>query len=255
MELLRVVFRHYRWPFLGALVLSLVSAGLGVGVIAFINQRLIEAGSALSALPQFLGLLALLLAVTLGTQLALTLLGHYFVFDLRSRLVKRILDTDIERLEQLGNATLLASLSSDVRNITIGFVRLPELVQGVVLTLASVAYLAWLSPQMVVITVLWMAFTMGVGWVLVSKVYRHFHQVRESEDRLYKDYQSAIEGRKELALNRDRARRFFDESYTENAKAYRHHIIRADTYHLSANNWSNIMMLGAIGGAFFMANV
>ena len=43
MELLRVVFRHYRWPFLGALALSLVSAGLGVGVIAFINQRLIDA--------------------------------------------------------------------------------------------------------------------------------------------------------------------------------------------------------------------
>ncbi|CAO1660367.1 multidrug ABC transporter permease/ATP-binding protein [Halomonas sp. NYA30] len=253
MELLRLVFRHYRWPFLGAMGLSLLSAGLGVGVIAFINQRLIEVGS-LAALPQFLGLLVVLLAVTLGTQLALTLLGHHFVFDLRSRLVKRILDTDIERLEQLGNSTLLASLSSDVRNITIGFVRLPELIQGVVLTLASVAYLAWLSPQMVVITVLWMAFTMGVGWWLVSKVYRHFHLVRESEDRLYKDFQAAIEGRKELALNRDRARRFFDERYTANARDYRHHIIRADTYHLSANNWSNIMMLGAIGVVFFLSN-
>ncbi|PRY65254.1 putative ATP-binding cassette transporter [Vreelandella songnenensis] len=254
MELLQVVFRHYRWPFLGAIGLSLFSAGLGVGVIAFINQRLIEVGSPLSALPQFLGLLAVLLAVTLGTQLALTLLGHHFVFDLRSRLVKRILDTDIERLEQLGNATLLASLSSDVRNITIGFVRLPELVQGVVLTLASIAYLAWLSPQMVVITVVWIAFTMWAGWVLVSRVYRHFNLVRESEDRLYKDYQSAIEGRKELALNRDRAKHFFDETYTANAREYRYHIIRADTYHLSAGNWSNIMMLGAIGVVFFMAN-
>ncbi|RUR34310.1 multidrug ABC transporter permease/ATP-binding protein [Vreelandella nanhaiensis] len=254
MELLKVVFRHYRWPFLGAIGLSLLSAGLGVGVIAFINQRLIEVGSPLSALPQFLGLLAVLLAVTLGTQLALTLLGHHFVYDLRSRLVKRILDTDIERLEQLGNATLLASLSSDVRNITIGFVRLPELVQGVVLTLASIAYLAWLSPQMVVITVLWIACSMGIGWVLISKVYRHFNLVRESEDRLYKDYQSAIEGRKELALNRDRAKRFFDETFTKNARDYRYHIIRADTYHLSAGNWSNIMMLGAIGVVFFMAN-
>ncbi len=254
MELLQVVFRHYRWPFLGAIGLSLFSAGLGVGVIAFINQRLIEVGSPLSALPQFLGLLAVLLAVTLGTQLALTLLGHHFVFDLRSRLVKRILDTDIERLEQLGNATLLASLSSDVRNITIGFVRLPELVQGVVLTLASIAYLAWLLPQMVVITVVWIAFTMWAGWVLVSRVYRHFNLVRESEDRLYKDYQSAIEGRKELALNRDRAKHFFDETYTTNAREYRYHIIRADTYHLSAGNWSNIMMLGAIGVVFFMAN-
>ncbi|HCR98718.1 MULTISPECIES: multidrug ABC transporter permease/ATP-binding protein [Halomonas] len=254
MELLQVVFRHYRWPFLGAIGLSLLSAGLGVGVIAFINQRLIEVGSPMSALPQFLGLLAVLLVVTLATQLALTLLGHHFVYDLRSRLVKRILDTDIERLEQLGNATLLASLSSDVRNITIGFVRLPELVQGVVLTLASVAYLAWLSPEMVVITIVWIAFTMGVGWVLVSKVYRHFNLVRATEDRLYKDYQSAIEGRKELALNRDRAKRFFDDSYTANARDYRYHIIRADTYHLSAGNWSNIMMLGAIGVVFFMAN-
>lgn len=254
MELLQVVFRHYRWPFLGAIGLSLLSAGLGVGVIAFINQRLIEVGSPLSALPQFLGLLLVLLVVTLATQLALTLLGHHFVYDLRSRLVKRILDTDIERLEQLGNATLLASLSSDVRNITIGFVRLPELVQGVVLTLASVVYLAWLSPEMVVITIVWIAFTMGVGWVLVSKVYRHFNLVRATEDRLYKDYQSAIEGRKELALNRDRAKRFFDDSYTANARDYRYHIIRADTYHLSAGNWSNIMMLGAIGVVFFMAN-
>ena len=253
MELLRLVFHHYRWPFLGAIALSLLSAGLGVGVIAFINQRLIEVGS-MAALPQFLGLLAVLLAVTLSTQLALTVLGHHFVFDLRSRLVKRILDTDIERLEQLGNATLLASLSSDVRNITIGFVRLPELIQGVVLTLASVAYLAWLSPQMVVITVLWIAFTMGVGWVLVSRVYRHFRLVRESEDSLYKDFQAAIEGRKELALNRDRARRFYDERYIANARDYRHHIIRADTYHLSANNWSNIMMLGAIGVVFFLSN-
>lgn len=255
MELLHVVFRHYRWPFVAVMVLSLASAGLGIGVIAFVNQRLIETGSPLSALPQFIGLLLLLLLVTLGAQLALTTLGHYFVYGLRARLIKRILDTDIERLERLGNATLLASLSSDVRNITIAFVRLPELVQGVVLTLAAVVYLAWLSPAMLGITAIWIAFTMAVGWWLVSRVYAHFHQVRESEDRLYRDFEAVIEGRKELALNRDRARRFFDEVYDADARDYRHHIIRADTYHLSANNWANIMMLGAIGVAFFLANV
>ena len=91
-------------------------------------------GDALAVLPVFLALLALLIAVTLGSQLALTTLGHYFVYRLRGQLVKRILDTDIERLEQLGSASLLASLSSDIRNITVAFVRLPELVQGVILT-------------------------------------------------------------------------------------------------------------------------
>lgn len=80
-------------------------------------------------LPQFLGLLLLLLAVTLGSQLALTLLGHHFVYRLRGEFIKRILDTRVERIEEVGSASLLAALTSDVRNITLAFVRLPELIQ------------------------------------------------------------------------------------------------------------------------------
>ena len=44
----------------------------------------------------------------------------------------------------------------------------------------------------------------------------------------------------------------FNNLYIPDAQEYRHHIIRADTFHLSAVNWSNIMMLGAIGLAFWM---
>lgn len=130
MELLVLVWRQYRWPFISVMALSLASAALGIGLIAFINQRLIEtADTSLLVLPEFLGLLLLLMAVTLGSQLALTTLGHHFVYRLRSEFIKRILDTHVERIEQLGSASLLAGLTSDVRNITIAFVRLPELVQ------------------------------------------------------------------------------------------------------------------------------
>nr|MBA2816651.1 ABC transporter ATP-binding protein YojI [Candidatus Pantoea persica] len=37
---------------------------------------------------------------------------------------------------------LLAGLTSDVRAITIAFVRLPELIQGIIITLGSALYLA-----------------------------------------------------------------------------------------------------------------
>ncbi|MBY5928150.1 MULTISPECIES: multidrug ABC transporter permease/ATP-binding protein [Halomonas] len=255
MELLSVVYRYYRWPFVGVMLLSLVSAALGIGAIAFINRRLIEvSGDVGSILPQFLGIVVALLAVTLASQLALTTLGHHFVYGLRSRLVKQILDTDIERLERLGSAELLASLSSDVRNITIAFVRLPELVQGIVLTLGSALYLGWLSPGLLIVTSLWVGATMAAGAWLVRRVYRHLSQVRETEDALYRDYQAVIDGRKELALNRDRAQALFEDTYDRDARRYRHHIIRADTYHLSAVNVSNIMMLGAIGVVFYLAN-
>ncbi|WP_417330215.1 multidrug ABC transporter permease/ATP-binding protein [Halomonas cupida] len=255
MELLSVVYRYYRWPFIGVMVLSLASAALGIGAIAFINRRLIEnVGGPMGVLPEFLGVILALLVVTLASQLALTLLGHHFVFGLRGRLVKRILDTDIERLERLGSAELLTSLSSDVRNITIAFVRLPELVQGIILTIGSALYLGWLSPSLLLVTSLWVAITIIGGSLLVSRVYRHLARVREAEERLYRDYESVIHGRKELALNRGRARRLFEESFIGNARDYRDQVVRADTYHLSAVNWSNIMMLGAIGIVFFLAN-
>lgn len=250
-----MVYRQYRWPFLTVMALSLLSAALGIGLIAFINQRLIETPDlSLSVLPEFLGLLLLLMAVTLGSQLALTTLGHHFVFRLRSEFIKRLMDTHVERVEQLGNAALLAGLTSDVRNITIAFVRLPELVQGIILTLGSAAYLAWLSPKMLGVTAIWVAVTIFGGYLLVARVYKHLAQLREIEDQLYTDFQTVIEGRKELALNRERAERVYEDIYIPHGNDYRRHIIRADTFHLSAVNWSNIMMLGVIGLVFWMAN-
>ncbi|WP_038900531.1 multidrug ABC transporter permease/ATP-binding protein [Dickeya dadantii] len=255
MELLRLVYRQYRWPFLTVILLSLASAALGIGLIAFINRQLIEAVSpTLQVLPGFIGLLVLLMAVTLASQLALTVLGHHFVCRLRGQLIKRILDTGLERLRQIGPAQLQASLASDIRTITMAFVRLPELVQGIILTFGCAAYLAWLSPRMMLVTALWVALTIWGGYWLVSRVYRHFSRVREEENRLHEDYQRVIDGCKELSLNRDRARQLYEQDFQRHADDYRHHIIRADTYHLSAINWSNIMMLGAIGAVFFMAN-
>ncbi|MDV5357393.1 multidrug ABC transporter permease/ATP-binding protein [Enterobacter asburiae] len=255
MELLLLVWRQYRWPFVAVLALSLASAAMGIGLIAFINQRLIESVDlSVAVLPEFLGLLLLLMAVTLGSQLALTTLGHHFVYRLRSEFIKRLLDTPVERIEQLGSAALLAGLTSDVRNITIAFVRLPELVQGIILTVGSCLYLAMLSGKMLLITAIWMALTIWGGFLLVSRVYKHMATLRETEDKLYADFQTVLEGRKELTLNRERAEHVFEKMYLPDAREYRHHIIRADTFHLSAVNWSNIMMLGAIGLVFWMAN-
>lgn len=73
MELLILVWRQYRWPFISVMALSLASAALGISLIAFINQRLIETvDTTVMVLPEFLGLLLLLMVVTLGSQLALS---------------------------------------------------------------------------------------------------------------------------------------------------------------------------------------
>lgn len=95
--------------------------------------------------------------------------------------------------------------------------RLPELVQGIILTFGSAAYLAWLSGKMMLVTVLWMALTIWGGFVLVSRVYKHMASLRETEDKLYHDYQTVLEGRKELTLNRERAEYVFNQLYLPDA--------------------------------------
>ncbi len=254
MKLLSLLFRDNRLPLLGIMLLSISSALLSVAVIAYVNNRLIAGNDDLGqALLGFLGLLALLLVCATAAQLCLHYLAHRFVYRLRRSLVKRVLDTDIERLEQIGGARILASLSADIRNITIAFVGMPEMLYGLALTIAAFSYLAWLSAPLFITTLLWLGVTFVIGWLLVRRVHRHIQRMRNAEDRLYGNYQDVIEGRKELALNRDRAHLLYQEDFDDNARAYRDEIIRADTFHGLSGNWANIMVLGLIGLVFFLA--
>ena len=78
MELLAIVYRQYRLSFMIIMLLSLASAVVGIGVIAFINQQLIEASAApWQVLPTFLGLVLLLLVVTLPVAYHLSYRGGY----------------------------------------------------------------------------------------------------------------------------------------------------------------------------------
>lgn len=74
---------------------------------------------------------------------------------------------------------------------------------GIILTIGSAAYLWMLSGKMLLVTAIWMAITIWGGFVLVARVYKHMATLRETEDKLYTDFQTVLEGRKELTLNRN----------------------------------------------------
>lgn len=255
MNLLRLIFQRYRAAIGLVLVLSVASAGLSVMVIAFINERLLQVSPAMgTALGYFAGLLLALFAVSTGSQLAMTTLGHWLVYELRCTLVKRILDTSVERLETLGLARLLASLNSDTSHITTAFMSLPSVVYGLTLSLGGFGYLAWLSLPLFLMTLAWVSLTIVVGWGLLKRTHEQVRLARAAEDRLYADYQAVIEGRKELTLNRARAYRVYTEEFDQDARHNRHHEIRADLYNVLNDNWVNTMVLGALGLTFFLAH-
>ncbi|MGM8890074.1 multidrug ABC transporter permease/ATP-binding protein [Psychrobacter sp. 1Y1] len=257
-SLYHMIWANYRLPFLKVILLNLVNAAVSVGIIAYINhtfisQPVFDTLSWLS-LGQFSLLVLLLLVTTFLSQYALTRLGHRFVYELRTKLVKQIIDTPVPQIDHLGSARLLASLSSDIQSITVAFVRMPELVQGIILSVGVGLYLGWLSLPLLFIVMFWIVMTIWISTILVKHVYTHLTELREINDALYQDYQSIIEGRKELALNQHRAEKLYTDDFLAHAKSYEKTVTKSDTFHLSAVNWSNIMMFASIGIVFAVAN-
>ena len=253
-----MIWAQYRLPFLKVILLNLINAAVSVGIIAYINQTFISQPVfntlSWSSLGQFALLVLLLLVTTFVSQYALTRLGHKFVYELRTKLVKQIIDTTVPQIDHLGSARLLASLSSDIQSITVAFVRMPELVQGVILSVGVGLYLGWLSLPLLLIVMFWIAMTIWISTLLVKHVYTHLTKLREINDVLYQDYQSIIEGRKELALNQHRAQKLYTDDFLAHAKSYEKTVTKSDTFHLSAVNWSNIMMFASIGVIFAISN-
>lgn len=254
MNIIQLLSQQHRMLLVAVIILSIAAAGLSISVIAFIDEYLIpSAGEATFALyAQFSALILLLFILGTASHIAITTLGHRLVYQMRRTLIKRILDTDVEHLESLGTARLLASLNSDTASITSAFIALPAIIYGLTLSVAGFFYLAWLSLPLFQIIFVWLALTVFIGWFLLKRTHAEVVFAREAEDALYQDYQAILEGRKELRLNRPRAQQFYDEEFSRDAGINRDHDIRADIFNGINDNWVNAMILGSIGLIFLL---
>ncbi|WP_434777885.1 multidrug ABC transporter permease/ATP-binding protein [Neisseria sp. Ec49-e6-T10] len=254
MSLLYTVLKTHKLALIQMLILTMISSLFGTGILMFINSKLLNVQSQFNhILWQFVLMLVVYLLVATLAQITLTNLGHTFVYELRKQFIKRIMDTDFEHIQRLGKAKIMASITNDILSITHAFVRLPELLQGGVFVLCASIYLFLLSPSLFAVTGVWIVATLIGGHWTVKKVYAHLNIMRGKHNQLQQHYESVLDGHKELVLNRYRAQHFYDVTFDQDAKIHKHHIARADHYHAFAGNWTNVMMLGAVGFILYLS--
>ncbi len=251
MSLLLSLLRRFRWRMPLALLLGGAGAVAGLAVIALVN-RLIADPVPLDAatLAGLAGLLAAVFGCGFASQAMLTALGHRVVCDLRTATVKRLLDTDVERLEAIGAPALYATLTKDITAVGQAFNRLPFVFCNAVLLLGGFAYLAWLSWPLFLLSavLLGLGVACALGWVMTMR--RLMMQVRETDDRLFAGYRGAVEGRNELALNAARKRLFHQHDVEAAAEHARATETRADRYWVLSLSWTALLILGLIAGIF-----
>lgn len=251
MSLIRLLYRSHRGSIALAMLLSVLSASISVAMIAYVNRLLTQVGDTRGLLG-FAGLLLALFVFGSAAQLAMSTLGHKVVYRLRQTMVKRVLDTEIERLEAVGLPRILATLNGDINTITLAFASLPSVVYGLTLLLGGFGYLAWLSLPLFGASMAMVLVAVAGGAALVARTRREARLARDMEDHLYRHYQAVVDGRKELSLNRDRARSVYEQEFEPDARRSRDHEIRTDIFNGINQNWINTSLLATIGVVFFL---
>ena len=236
-------------PLMAACALLGSVGGLSVaGLLAVVNQGLHagpdEGGRLLLA---FIGLCLLVLIGSIGSDVGANYVGQRIIAALRRTLAARILVAPIDALERYRSHRLVPVLTHDVDTISDFAFVFSTFAVSLTVALGCLIYLAVLSPPMFAVTALAVILGVAVQAYAQVKGVVGFHEARDGEDRLQKQYRAIAEGAKELRINRARRRRIFAEQLTATIDWIRDRQIRAITLYVTARAFGTALFFVVIG--------
>jgi putative ATP-binding cassette transporter len=235
---------------LGAAVLSGLASG---GLIAFVNSALNSPQSGGARMGwMFLGLVVLSLATAVAANVTIAFFYRKVLLDLQLRLAKKITETPLRNLEEIGNAPLLAVLTDDVAKIGEVATAIVPLIANVATTVVCFGYLIWLSwPAFVGTSIFILAgglsykFLMGREQVIVKAG-------RDELDSVYRYFHDLTHGLKELKLNQPRSHEFLNGVLRPAAFTVQRHLFLWDVTFAAISTWGRFLILVVVGLVLFL---
>ncbi len=246
------LLKQNKFKFISFLIFSFISSAVGVLTLVFINDYLLKNTQNIPIL-YFIALLIVFFLSSTIVELGLSVFGQNFIFKMQRRVVKQILDTPLLKVAKVGKARILASLGSDVRNISFGLLRLPDFLQSSILILCTSAYLCYLSPQIFTLCAIWIIVVFTINNFLMMKVYAYFRKARENDDALQNNYQNILDGHKELLINRYRAKLYYEDEFESNARSKKKNSTLGNLFNNLSSNFTNVTLLALVGVEFYLA--
>jgi len=230
--------------FIVAIFLSALSAAAGVSVIAFINEAIsrLSVGTGFP-ITLFFALIFLLFGLSYLSQSQITRLGHRVVYELRLSISRRLMNMSVERIDQLGQPTILATLTKDIAAISQAFNSLPFVVFGASVVLFTFGYLFWLSATFFIATIVMSSVSIILGRRLMIASRDYKKRVRENDDVLFDSYDAMLRGRNELKLSQERRTSFYHTQLQASAEQARVLDTKADQLTVLNGSWINTSVL------------
>ncbi|EAC1312797.1 multidrug ABC transporter permease/ATP-binding protein [Campylobacter coli] len=246
------LLKQNKFKFISFLIFSFITSAVGVLTLVFINDYLLKNTQNIPIL-YFIALLIVFFLSSTIVELGLSVFGQNFIFKMQRRVVKQILDTPLLKVAKVGKARILASLGSDVRNISFGLLRLPDFLQSSILILCTSVYLCYLSAQIFTLCAIWIIVVFTINNFLMMKVYAYFRKARENDDALQNNYQNILDGHKELLINRYRAKLYYEDEFESNARSKKKNSTLGNLFNNLSSNFTNVALLALVGVEFYLA--
>lgn len=235
-----------------ATVFGMISGLSGAGVVGLINKGVDGQMPLWMAGGLFFGLCILQLITKSFSEIALLKTTQDAIYSMRMELSRKLLATPQKRLQELGKPGLLVILTKDVDTFVAAFQMLPTAFGDLIVILACLAYMAWLSLQLFVIFTICL-FVCVIGYHILELIpMQKLARVREHMDVLYENFRGLIEGSKELQLNARRGNRFVADVIGTSAGEFRDLFVRSMSQFVWVVNSGALMFYLVIGLVLFV---
>jgi putative ATP-binding cassette transporter len=243
MKILSFLARYSPASILLAVAASCVSGASNAGLLAVLNAALRGESLKDSRLVwTFVALCIFLPLSRFSTELLLTRIGQGALFDLRVKISRQILATPLRRLEEFGVRRLMTTLSDDIPTITATLSAIAVLCINIAIVIGGLIYLAWLSPAVLLLVLLFLGFGIVCYQLPVIKSLHYFRLARKEGDALFGHFRALTTGTKELKLHHRRRETFINEVLKGTAAAQKRHNIMGATIYSAAASWGQILI-------------
>lgn len=241
-----------RREFSGAVGVAVASGAASALLVAIIGQAATRQGEGpLGLVAVFAALVVATLVMRIASQLLLLHLVQGTVYRLRLDLCRQIIAAPLVTSERLGPARLLATLTDDVQAVADAVQGMPFLCFNLATLVGCLAYLCWLSPLILVGTVV-----VSLPGVWSYRLVGHYaiaamRRGRARYDYLIEHFRAVTEGTKELKLHAPRRAAFLAEALTATADDCRREQFRGLALYSIAGAWTQLWLMLWLGLMLF----
>ncbi|ADG78934.1 Cyclic peptide transporter OS=Tsukamurella paurometabola (strain ATCC 8368 / DSM / CCUG 35730/ CIP 100753 / JCM 10117 / KCTC 9821 / NBRC 16120 / NCIMB 702349 / NCTC 13040) OX=521096 GN=Tpau_2327 PE=4 SV=1 [Tsukamurella paurometabola] len=246
MKLLRFLLSISPAAIAAAVVAGLIAGGANAYLLTLINGLVAPGPMPTVTGTEFVVTAAVVVTAGVASQLVLLHLAQAAVFRLRVQLSQRVLAAPLEHIERLGDHRLLATLTEDVRSLSMAVSGIPGLCIDVATIIGALTYLATVSGALFAVSVAGTVIGIACVETVLRKVREHFRRARELDDALIGSFHEVTHGIKELKLHRDRRADFLDRRLVGTASALRRRHVAAGTRFAGGQALGQVVQLGTM---------